>query len=197
MRIKNLLRFAIIGSIVLHAGACSSDYLPKPKGYNRIYLPEHTYQSLPDSFPYSFEYSVHAQIKRDCSLIAERYWMDLFYPELVADVQITYKTVDGEESLRDLLDDSYRLTSRHQIKAYSIDEVILRTPSGKTAIVTELEGEVPSQFQFFITDSTANFLRGALYFRTASKNDSLAPSISYIKKDIVHLLNTLEWKDPE
>jgi len=58
-----------------------------------------------------------------------------------------------------------------------------------------LSGEVPSQFQFHITDSTQHFLRGALYFRTATKNDSLAPVIEYVKKDIVHLLNTLTWND--
>ena len=62
------------------------------------------------------------------------------------------------------------------------------------ASVTELEGEVPSQFQFHITDSTDHFLRGALYFKTATKNDSLAPAIEFLKSDIIHLLNTLEWK---
>ena len=120
--------------------------------------------------------------------------MDLFYPQLVADIQITYKTIENEQVLRDLLDDAYKLTSRHQIKAYSIEESILKTPLGKTAVVSELEGEVPSQFQFFVTDSTEHFLRGALFFRTACKNDSLAPSISFMKKEIVHLINTLEWK---
>ena len=78
----------------------------------------------------------------------------------------------------------------------SINENIVITPSGKTAVIAELEGEVPSQLQFFITDSTKNFLRGALYFRTSIKNDSLAPAIEYLKIDIIHLLNTLEWKEP-
>jgi hypothetical protein len=41
-------------------------------------------------------------------------------------------------------------------------------------------------------------LRGALYFRTATANDSLAPVIEYIKADMIHLLNTLEWEaEPE
>jgi hypothetical protein len=47
-----------------------------------------------------------------------------------------------------------------------------------------------------ITDSTRNFLRAALYFNTRIANDSLAPAIEYMKKDVMHLVNTLEWKSP-
>ncbi|MEL7006811.1 MAG: hypothetical protein AAFN93_29405 [Bacteroidota bacterium] len=83
------------------------------------------------------------------------------------------------------------------MKAYAIEEKILVLKSGNVASVTELEGEVPSQFQFHITDSTNHFLRGALYFKTASKNDSLAPAIEYIKADIVHMLNTLAWNNSQ
>ena len=71
----------------------------------------------------------------------------------------------------------------------------MRTPNGLTASVFELEGEVPSQFQFFVTDTTDHFFRGALYFRTATANDSLAPVIEFIKVDIMHLLNTLKFED--
>lgn len=177
--------------------ACQKTYLPKPKGYNRIILPEKSYINLPDSLPYTFEYSKHAEILRDSSWIAERYWIDLYYPYFDANVQITYKPIKNDESLlREYLGDAFQLTSKHQIKAYSIDELITPTTTGKTAVVAELTGDVPSQFQFFTTDSTENFLRGALYFRTATKNDSLKPAIDFIKADILHMLNTMEWKNP-
>lgn len=188
-------RYFSILSVLLMLFSCETDYLPKPVGYNRIYLPPHEYRPLPDSLPYSFEYSQHAVIYPDSSYIAERYWIDLYYPELVANVQITYKLVKNKENLKGLLDDAYKLTSKHQIKAYSIEESILKTPHNKAAVVAELEGEVPSQFQFYCTDSTEHFIRGALYFRTSTKNDSLAPSIEYVKKDIIHMLNTLQWRE--
>ena len=176
---------------------CEEAYTPKQKGYNRLDLPEHSYLALPDSLPYQFEVSKAVKILRDSSYIAERYWIDLYYPAIVANVQLTYKSLNNNEALlKELVNDAYKLTSKHQIKAYAINESIVLTPSGKTAVVAELEGEVPSQLQFFITDSTENFLRGALYFRTSTKNDSLAPAIEYIKMDIIHLLNTLEWKEP-
>ncbi|MEM6830160.1 MAG: gliding motility lipoprotein GldD [Bacteroidota bacterium] len=181
----------IIISVVLFS--CGSDYLPKPKGYNRIILPKQEYISLADSFPYHFEYSKNAKILKDSSWIAERYWINLFYPYMDANIQITYKPVT-DSIIREYLSDSYRLTSQHNVKAYAIDESIIELPNGLYASYTELEGEVPTQAQFHVSDSVDHFLRGALYFKTATKNDSLAPVISHLKKDIVHLLTTLEWK---
>jgi gliding motility-associated lipoprotein GldD len=97
--------------------------------------------------------------------------------------------------LKEYLATAYRLTSKHQIKAYAIDEAIMKTELGKTAVLAKLSGEVPSQYQFYITDSIDHFLRGALYFNTATKNDSLAPVIDYVKDDIMRMLNTLDWRD--
>ncbi|MTI31475.1 gliding motility lipoprotein GldD [Xanthovirga aplysinae] len=176
--------------------SCSSDdFVPKPKGYNRIVLPEHQYINLADSFPYQFEYSRHAKILADSSWMAERYWIYIYYPEMDANIQLTYKPINGNKKrLREYLSDSYKLTAKHQIKAYAMEESYFTTSNNHTAVYTELSGEVPSQFQFFTTDSTQNFLRGALYFNTATQNDSLAPVIDYIKKDIFHLLNTTYWK---
>lgn len=182
---------------VLLGMSCNVDYAPKPRGFNRLDLPEHEYTNLPDSLPYYFEISKAARIYRDSSYIAERYWIDIFYPEITANVQLTYKDLNSDDQLmKELVNDSYKLTAKHQIKAYSIEESVIVTSGGKTAVVAELEGEVPSQFQFFVTDSTENFLRGALYFRTSTKNDSLAPAIEYLKIDIMHMLNTLAWKEP-
>ena len=176
--------------------ACTSDYVPKPNGYNRIDLPPTAYVSLADTLPYDFEYSEYATLYPDTSYNAEPYWLNIYYPNYAANIQLTYKPVnDDPKRLATMLEDAYQLTANHQIKASSINEAVVGTPSGKKALVAELTGEVPSQFQFYITDSTRHFLRGALYFRTATANDSLAPVIEYIKKDMIHLINTLEWRD--
>lgn len=188
-----LLSLFIFGSLFTACGG-RSDYVPKPRGYNRIDLPEFSYQQLEDKHPYTFEYSEEAIIRPDSSGIAEPHWIHIIYPAFGADVQLTYKSVGQDPKFFDeFIDDSHRLINKHMVKASAINESVVRTPSGKTAAVYELEGEVPSQFQFYISDSSSHFLRGALYFQTAVKNDSLAPVIEYIKKDIIHLLNTCEW----
>lgn len=192
----SVFRFRILAFGLLLTGCGgSSDYLPKPKGYNRIELPEHSYKVLPDSFPYSFEYADQVKLLRDSSWMAERYWVHLYYPMMDADIQITYKPILNMDSLlQGYYHDAYKLTSKHNIKAYSIEEVIMELPNGNFASISILEGEVPSQIQFHVSDSTTHFLRGALYFKTSTKNDSLRPVIGYLQEDILHLLETLEWK---
>lgn len=175
--------------------ACSTDFQPKPRGYNRLVLPLPEYRLTPDSLPYQFEYSIHARLLKDTSQIAEKDWVEIDYPSLGATVHITYKPIRGNIALlKEYLNDAYVLTAKHQIKAYAIDESITRTSSGKTATIAEIEGEVPSQFQFTMTDSSKNFLRGALYFNVKVQNDSLRPAIDYMKKEVMHLINTLQWK---
>jgi len=61
-------------------------------------------------------------------------------------------------------------------------------------VIAEIAGEVPTQLQFTMTDSSRNFLRGALYFNTAVQNDSLAPAIEFMKKETLHFINTVQWK---
>lgn len=187
--------FLFSGCCLLALLGCRPDYAPKPKGYNRIDLPAPKYQPLREDHPYTFEYSAYSKILPDSSRTALPHWINVYYPRFQANVQLTYRTIGQDPKvLNNLLEDARKLTIKHQIKAEAIEEAVLKTPKGLTASVAELSGEVPTKFQFYVTDSTRHFFRGALYFRTATANDSLAPVIDYIKKDIIHLLNTLEFK---
>lgn len=196
-RKSRCLLYAVACSAAVLLTSCDREYLPKPLGYNRLELPDPAYRSLPDTLPYTFEYSKHATLLSDTSTIREKYWIEIYYPSIKSNIHITYKPLGhNEKLLKEFMEDAYTLTAKHQVKAYAINEVITVTPSGKTAVIAELEGEVPSQFQFTVTDSTENFLRGALYFNTKVQNDSLAPAIEYMKRDMMHIINTLEWNSP-
>ena len=193
--LRRLLPLAAVVIFSYFFSSCTQEFSPKPKAYNKIDLPPHQFRKLKEEHPYTFEYSTYAQILKDTSGISEPHWIDLWYPDFKSNIQITYKSFDKENKKFDeLVDDSHKLTSKHQIKAYSIDEGTIKTANGYVATIFELSGEVPSQFQFYVTDSSRHFLRGALYFRTATKNDSLAPVIEYMKEDIMHLLNTLKFE---
>ncbi|WP_247236926.1 gliding motility lipoprotein GldD [Telluribacter sp. SYSU D00476] len=193
------LTLAGIVSLLLLLGACNSSddqtYVPKPKGYNRIYLPPHSYQKLDEQHPYSFMYSQYATILPDTFADAEPHWIFVHYPKLNANVQLTYKQIKNDpRRLKDFIDDAYKLAGKHQIRASAIQEQTVQTRSGRTATLFRLEGDVPSPFQFYTTDTTKHFLRGAIYFPTATKNDSLAPVIDYIQQDVMRMLNTLHWQ---
>ena len=175
--------------------SCSESYVPKPIGYYLIELPTHSYLSLPAKYPFTFEYSQGARIVDDTSKYSEPNWISIQYPAFDAEVELTYKPLTGNaEQLQKLIADSRKLVNKHQIKASAIEERVAFTQSGGKAFLFELQGQVPSQLQFYSTDSAKHFLRGALYFKTASKNDSLAPVIKYIATDIHHLIETLAWK---
>jgi len=189
-------RFVVLVIAYIFLSSCASNFVPKPKGYNRIQLSAAQYIPLPDSFPYQFELAGQAKIFRDSSWISERYWIDIYYPKLGANIQITYKPVrQNRLLLEEYLTDSYRLTSEHSVKAYAIDESVIQLKNGLFATLMELSGEVPTPFQFHVTDSANHFLRGALYFNTATQNDSLRPVIDHVKKDMLHMLNTLFWNE--
>ena len=187
-------RFFPLASLVLVCFACETNWLPKPPGYNRIDLPRHEYNRLEEGYPYQFDFSLQSQVEADSFNLNEKEWINLNYKKLGAKVHLTYKKIDQNTDFKALSNDAFNLTAKHQIKAYGIEEVVLLTPNGYSAVVAELTGEVPTQFQFFVTDSTSHFLRGALYFNTALKNDSLAPVIEYIKIDLAHLINTVTFE---
>jgi len=190
----------IVLSCILLLSSCISEdkpsYVPKPKGFNRINLPAQGYQLFDDkTYPYSFEISNSARALKDTNGLRGEYWAHIYYPGFKSTIEITYEdlTKKGNE-LSKMLNIAHKLTAKHQIKATKIEQTILKRKDGTSVAVFELEGDVPSQFQFIYTDSSKHFLRGAIYFATATQNDSLAPVIEYMKKDVIQLVNTIKWK---
>lgn len=175
----------------------SESYVPKPKGYQRIDLPPHSYVPLQEEHPYWFQMSKYAHVLPDSFAPNEPHWIFIDYPQHQANIQLTYKRVRNNPGLlKEYIDDSYKLAAKHQIHATAIQEQIITTPKGHTVTLFRLLGDVPSPYQFYTTDSTDHFLRGAIYFPVANKSDSLAPVVDYIKTDMLELINTLSWKNP-
>ncbi|MFN3851381.1 MAG: gliding motility lipoprotein GldD [Spirosomataceae bacterium] len=196
-KLLSISLIAIFFSSFLLFGCNNSapEFAPKPKGYNRIDLPEHAYQPLDDSHPYKFEYSKAAIIQPDTFRNAEPHWIIIYYPKLNARVQFTYKPVlNSPQRLQNMINDAFMLASKHHVKAESQEDQVVNLKNGKKAVAIQLEGDVPSHYQFYITDTTTHYLRGAMYLMDASAGDSLRPIIDYVKKDCMHLLETLEWK---
>jgi gliding motility-associated lipoprotein GldD len=185
----------ILVSFLVSCGNDQQNYVPRPKGFNRIDLPQQAYQQLTENHPYTFEYSKSAKILPDTFSTSGKDWIFIHYPRFQANIQLTYKDINNDpKRLQDYINDSFKLTGKHQVRASSIQSQKLLTANHMTAMLFKIEGDVPSPYQFYTTDSTKHFLRGAIYFSTATKNDSLAPVVDFIRKDMVHLLNTLRWR---
>lgn len=184
-----VLCLGIIGIIV----GCSEIGTPKPRGYYRISFPEHEYDTLVNRFPYSFEVPVYAKVEDDKSRNAEKYWVNITYPDYKGKIHISYKQIN--DNLADVLEDSRKLAYKHSIKADAIGERLFLSPQKNVyGILFEIKGDAASSVQFYLTDSVKNFVRGSLYFDAVPNKDSLAPVVDFVKKDVINLMETFEWK---
>jgi gliding motility-associated lipoprotein GldD len=178
--------------------SCNSDYTPKPRGYYRIDFPPHVYQTFNrPEFPYSFEYPVYGNIIRDSTFFGDKpenpYWINVDFPRFHARIYISYKEVEGNyDKLRE---DAYKMTYKHTYKASSIEDSIISTPLGVHGIFFNVGGNAATAKQFFVSDSTKHFLRGALYFDTTPNSDSLSIVNTFLQEDMYRLINSLRWKN--
>jgi gliding motility-associated lipoprotein GldD len=187
----------ILGLASVLLGACRENYSPKPRAYFRIALPEQAYQPLAEETPFAFEYPLYAQWVPDTRPLAEPFWGDLSFPSFRGTVHLSYKQIASHEDLLTYMEDSRGFVQRHIPKATGIREEVMIWPDREVyGILYEIHGkEAASPLQFFVTDSVRHFLRGALYFDVTPNNDSLAPVIRRLEKDIRHMLHTLTWEE--
>ena len=185
---------SILSLMFLISCGGDSDYVPKPRGYFRIDLPKKHYILFDSAYPYTFEYPAYARVTPDTDRNAEPYWMNIDFPHFNGKINISYKFV--KKNLAKYSEDAYNMAMKHIPKANNIDDESIIIKDHKVyGIIYEIEGEgAASPYQFFVTDSLTNFVRGALYFNVKPNNDSLAPVIKFIKEDIKHIIKTFRWK---
>ena len=175
--------------IVILIVSCNEETLPKPKAFLNLEFDKTTYQKLTLERPYEFEVSKNTIVKNE-----PKNWLKIEYPTLKASLDITYRKIDN--NLRELFVESEKLVFKHAVKADQISSNdYLNSEKRVFGTLHEITGNAASQIQFHITDSTHHFIKGALYFKTKPNYDSILPAVYYIKKDILHLMETLKWKE--
>jgi len=195
---KSYTSFIIYLSILLFSSCYEDTYLPKPRGFYKIDLPEKKYQPFQKTdYPYSFEYPVYASISKDTLFFDQKtenpWWINLNFDSLGGKVYISYKQISSTQTLEKLLEDSYKLSHYHTKKADYINEPEFHTANNVHGVFYDVGGNAASSFQFYATDSFHHFLRGALYFDVTPNVDSLKPVNQFLQKDIEHLIQTLKW----
>lgn len=183
-------------AIILMMFACGDPGSPKPRAYPRISLPDKSYQSFASGYPYRMEYPSYAKFVPDERESAEPYWADIVFPDFRGRIHLSYKKINSHKELGEYLEDSRTFVHRHIPKATAIQENIILQPEHRVyGTMYRIKGrEAASPVQFFATDSTDHFIRGALYFEVRPNNDSLAPVIDFIIEDIRHLFHSLRWE---
>lgn len=191
--------FIILSLLIIYLWACNSPYTFKKKGYFNIEFPEKKYQSFDQpGYPYTFEYPVYAAIIKDTTFFgdkAEDWWINIDLPRFGGRIYVSYKTIGNKNQMDSLVNDAFKMAyKQHTEVSTGIEDSMMKTPNGAEGIYYSLKGNTATANQFFLTDSTRHFLRGALYFDATPNEDSLSIVNDFLKKDLQHLINTLRWK---
>lgn len=181
--------------LVGFAVSCGNDYAPKPRGYFRVNLPEKKYRIYKGKCNFEFEYPEYAKIEMDTAANAKSCWMDIFFPRFNARLHLSYYPITSKIIFNELIEDAHTFAFKHTVKATAIDEALISIPDRHLhGILYSIQGNSASSSQFFLTDSTNNYLRGALYFNEKPKMDSIQPVLEFLKEDIRVMIKSVRWK---
>ncbi|HQV98910.1 MAG TPA: gliding motility lipoprotein GldD [Bacteroidia bacterium] len=174
--------------------SCEQEYNPKPRGYFRIEVPEKKYELFKaNDCTFSFEIPVYAQVIKDTLQSAEPCWYNVEWTKYKGTLYLSHKEVNN--NLAKFINDSQTLSMKHIAKASGMQEEEINVPSKKVyGFYTYVKGNAASAVQFYLTDSSKHFIRGALYFYAIPNPDSIAPVLSFVEEDVKHLVSTFSWK---
>ena len=213
-RIKKAMLFIL--PVILFF-ACNSTYTSKKTGYFKIDLPDKKYVLFDEpGVPYSFEYPEYASIVKDSTYFDANpendYWRNIDFKKLNAKIFLSYKAVGGKALYKikmpngtykdstginkydKMINDAFNLTNKNDDVATSKKDSLFKTANNVSGLLFKLGGNAATQRQFFMTDTTKNFIRGALYFYASPNADSVRPVVDFIQQDIDHLIKTFRWK---
>lgn len=179
---------------------CKQKHTPKPHGFFRISFPEKQYQPITGNLPYHFEIPSYSKVTPDSRNPDKTGWINLSVPNNNAQIHISYYNLHRggkkrRELLAEFMEETRELAYKHTIKANAIEEQIFMNHGENVyGTVYRIKGNAASPIQFFLTDSTTHFLRGALYIRAKPNIDSLKPVIDFLEKDVVRLIETTNWE---
>jgi gliding motility-associated lipoprotein GldD len=204
---------AAIATFVL---SCNSAYTSKREGYFKIDFPQRSYITFNrPGFPYTFEYPAYATILQDSTYFDGKpendYWINLDFPQFGGRIFFSYKIIGGKAVYKikqangiykdsigvnvfdKMVSDAFNLTNKNQVITDKITDSLMHTPNGITGIFFKVSGNAATAKQFFLSDTTQHFMRGALYFGTTPNADSLRPVQDFLQQDINHMINTFKW----
>jgi len=181
--------------------SCGSEqlYNPKPRSFPKIDFPERNYVTFDKDYcSFTFQYADYLDVQKDRFFFegkpADECWFDLKIPPFNGDLHCSYIPLRDRAHFDKMVNDAFTMVSKHNIKAQYRDDFPIEMED-VSGMLFELKGDVASNFQFYLTDSLNHFFRGSLYFNSKVNPDSLAPIYSFVKADVLKVIETFEWTD--
>lgn len=194
---RSLLLVAFIAIITI---GCNDQkvYVPKPRMYPKVNFPALNRIDLKkQDCDLSFEYPDYLIYKQDSFKFegnpVSPCWFDLQSDDLNLSLHCSYYPITSTESFDKLVDDSFKITGKHNSKASARRESLI-SKGELGGILFEVDGPVASPLQFYITDSTEHFFRASFYFDAKVDQDSTKVVYDFVREDIDHLIETFQFK---
>lgn len=198
--------------------SCNSTYGTRKRGYFKIDLPQRSYVKFDkEGFPYSFEYPAYAQIVQDSTYFDSTpenpYWVNIDFPQFNGRIFLSYKIIGGKATYKvknaagiykdtiginvfdKMVNDAFNLTNKNNVAATYIHDSLIHTANNISGVFFKVGGNAATAKQFFLSDTTKHFLRGALYFEVTPNADSLRPVQDFLQADMDHIINSFRWKN--
>ena len=176
----------LVGILLL---SCQENYTPKPRGFFKISFPEKKFQQYTQSCPFTFQFPTYSKIQN----LEKNCFFNLKFTDFNATLHLSYFPIF--DNLYEHTEESRTLAYKHSIKANAISEQPFIDKKNKVfGLVYDYEGTTATALQFYLTDSTTHFFRGALYFNT-EVNDSILPVYNFLQEDIKYLIESFRWKE--
>lgn len=157
--------------------------------YPKVELPEVVYTMSPDSFPFRFDVSNQAKFSAKQNKNGA-YFCDVIYPALNAQIYCTWHKITPDKFLL-MSEESRRMVYQHTEIATEINEKLYSNDmTGIYGMLYDIKGPVATPLQVALTDSTNFFFNASLYFNATPNADSIAPYLTYIRKDIVRMMES-------
>jgi gliding motility-associated lipoprotein GldD len=181
--------------ILLATSACDdTNPVPKPSTFLRTEFPEHTYRSYLSPQNFSFNLAdlympkTFEQAKTNYSV------QEIDLGPLNGTLFLYYLRLPSKDSLSEIINFANDKVDEHKIMADKIDfEQIIEPQKRVYGTFFELKGNVATNFQFYLTDSSQHFLRGEILLNCRPNYDSLRPTLQYLKTDLQTLIKSFKW----
>lgn len=199
-----LLCFLLLSLVI----ACSDPLIPipKPRIYPKVNYPDRNYITFDKNYcAFSFEYPDYMKFEKDSLLVNQATkhpcWFTMNVPMLNGSIHFTYTNISGDsinERLFDVINDSYTLSEKHNIKATGrVTEPFMIDERRLFGITYSVDGNVASPYHFMVTDSLEHAVWASLYFNTKPNADSMAPIVDFVKEDLQKVIETFRWNEKE
>ncbi len=195
-----MIRLVVLLPLLIF-GACQQPELgtPKPRMYPKVDYPVRSKVQFDEAYcKLKFEYPNYFSVEQDQYFFDSKpidpCWFDLVSKQLNSQLHCSYIPVNNRKHFDQLVNDAFKMTSKHNQKANYRREQLIKNPEENVhGILFEHDGPVASPLQFFVTDSTKHFFRASLYFKSQVNPDSIAPVYDFVKTDILEIIESFKW----